>query len=134
LDTITIARIILDLYATKDGGFTASTAGVQKIEMGICVVTEAAFDAGQASIPDPRVAADFPARGWLWRGLMLVQWHNLNSIENETPYLIGHVQADLGAMRRLDKGRLVLISSKTAIDGTEIDYNVNGLIRVLCLT
>ncbi len=133
LDTITATRIILDLYATPDS-VSSTTSGIQKIEIGIGVVTEAAFDAGATAVPDPRVPADAPARGWLWRGVMVVGYQNVAGAENTNWNFPGHVAADLGAMRRVDRGRLVLISSKTALQGSEVTMDVSGIVRVLCLT
>ena len=133
LDTITVARIILDLWAVPDT-MSTTTSGVNKIEMGIVVVTEAAFDAGQTAVPDPRVPADAPARGWLWRGLMIASYQNVGGSEMETWNFPGHVAADLGAMRKVDRGRLVLVTSKTAIQGSALTWNMAGIVRVMCLT
>ncbi len=133
LDTITVARLIIDLYCTPDG-FTTTPSGIQKVEMGVMVVTEAAFDAGAASLPDPRVAADAPARGWLWRGLMLVGYQNPAGTEQDNFNFVGHVAVDIRTMRKVDRGRLVLVTSKTAIQGSELGVDITGLVRTLCLT
>jgi len=135
LDTITVTRLILDLYATPETP-ASNTSGTSRIDFGIGVITEAAFDAGSpwAQVPDPRVGKDTPARGWLWRGIMVVGFQNIAGDERENWNLVGHVRADLGAMRKVDKGKLVLITAKTALQGSVQDWDISGLIRTLCLT
>jgi len=133
LDTITVTRLIIDLYSHPTT-LTSNVSGIQKVEMGIGVVTGAAFDAGQASVPDPRIAADAPARGWLWRGLLFNSYQNVDGTEKENYNTLGHVSADLGAMRKVDRGKLILILSKTAVQGSEVNQAIVGLVRVLCLT
>ena len=133
LDTITVARIILDLWGTPPT-VVSNTSGVMQFEMGICVVTEAAFDVGQTAIPDPRVPADAPARGWLWRGVGAYGFQNLAGGEGENWSFPMHVVADLGAMRKVDRGKLVLVVAKTAVQGSAVNVDVFGIVRTLCLT
>jgi len=132
LDTITVTRLLISLHVTPDV-VTSNVSWGQRLDMGIGVVTGAAFDAGQASIPDPRVQSDAPARGWLWRASMAASWENLNALETG-PYVWPTQMWDIGAMRKVDRGKLVIVYAKTAFRGTESDVNIEGLIRVLCLT
>jgi len=86
--TVTTARLIGDLYATP-ASVTTTTSGIQILEMGVAVVTEPAFDAGVVSLPDPRVAADSPARGWLWRGVMMMSYQNPGGAEIQISWACG---------------------------------------------
>jgi len=97
-------------------------------------VTEPAFDAGVVSLPDPRVAADSPARGWLWRGVMMMSYQNPGGAEIQNWNFPGHVAFEVRSMRKVDRGILTFIVSKTVIQGSAFDVDVSGLIRILCLT
>ena len=122
LDTITVARLIGKFLFFPESQ-TSNVAYTQRIDMGIQVVTEPAFSAAGASLPDPRVEADAPARGWLWRESAVIIFHNLNADE-KGPYHYPEVAFDIRAMRKVDRGRLVFTMVKTAEDGTET--NVTG--------
>ena len=133
LDTITVARLVVGITATPDS-FTSGVSGVQRIDMGIGVASTPAFDIGVTALPDPRVASDAPPRGWLWRGSMSLVRSNVDGSEKETGQLYPTIRVDLGAMRKVDRGTLFFVTAKTAIQGSELDVDLSGLIRVLCLT
>ena len=133
LDTITVARLIVDITATPES-LIAAVQGVQRIDMGVAVVTNNAFSAGVSAVPDPRVAADAPARGWLWRGSMTQVYSNVDGSEKETMHLYPSRQYDIRTMRKVDQGRLIFIAAKTAIQGTAHDVDLSGLIRTLCMS
>ncbi len=133
LDNITVVRLLVELWMTPPS-LTSTASGLIQAQMGIGVSTNAAFSAGVTSLPDPRVPADAPARGWLWRGDMMYGYNNVDGTEKENWNFPGHTREDLGAMRKVDRGTLFFIFAGTAVVATEVDVDVTGLIRVLCLT
>ncbi len=128
----TAVRLIISLDVQPDS-VTSSVAWGQRLDMGIAVVSKPAFDGAVASLPDPRVNIDTPPRGWLWRTSMVVSWENLNALETG-PFVWPHDRWDIRAMRKVDRGKLVLITAKTAFRGTETNVNIEGIIRTLVLT
>ena len=132
LDTITAVRIILHLEVWP-ASLTSTFEGVQSIDMGIGVSSVDAFGIGISAMPDPRVQADTPPRGWLWRSSISMYQSNADGAEAKTP-LPGIVDADLSSMRKVDRGTLSLVIAKTARIGSAFDCSVLGLIRTLCLT
>ena len=132
LDTITATRIIGRLFATT-ASLTAQVDSGQRLDMGICVVDASAFAAGLTALPDPRVSGDSSPRGWLWRSAMFpVKVHSTDATFEVANF--DTIEFDVGAMRKVDKGKLVMIVYRTAFAGNAVDVDLEGLIRTLSLT
>jgi len=129
----TVERLIIRLFSNPDS-FTTTTSGVNRIDLGIGVVTADAFAVGITAVPDPRVVTDFPARGWLWKGVMFLSKSNAGGTESESYHYNDLLEADLRAMRKVDRGVLMMIAAQTAIQGSEVPLNIDGLVRTLLLT
>jgi len=129
-NTRTSVRALGDLTFVRTT-LTQVDEEIQQISCGICVVDLAAFVAGQASLPDPRVADDAPPRGWIWR------WTGTQvyvKLMGEAIWAINpRVMFDVGGARKVDRGKLVLITSKTALSGGEQNLRISGLVRILIL-
>jgi len=130
--TRTSARIIGDLVCLRSD-ITAITGESQKLDMGICVVDTAAFVIGQSALPDPRVPDDSPPRGWLWRWTGTVAYQR-SAGEPASIWMPSRVTFDVGGMRKIDRGKLVLITSKTGLAGSPVTVRISGSIRTLILT
>jgi len=132
LDTITAARLVISVTATPADP-VAQVSSIQRLDMGIGVMSEEAFAVGITASPDPRVSVDAPPRGWLWRDSMTIVIENTTGLEQGI-FSFPNIRADLRAMRKVDRGVLFLVTAKTAISGAERNIDLSGLIRVLCLT
>jgi len=130
-DTVTVARIIGRITVIP-ASLSATDQAAQRIDVGIGVATQAAFDAGVGSLPDPRVNADAPARGWLYRDSLVMMKQNSTGTVEDWLYPMSHF--DVGALRRVDKGVLFVVFAKTSLQGSAFDVQVSGLIRSMCLT
>ena len=115
----TLTRTIVDVNLAPP---TAVSDGQQIVSMGIGLVSQEAFVAGV--VPDPNVALDRPARGWVWRTQVIVA--GAASMVSHVPWTI---RADLRGMRRVDDGELVLIVNNDALDGTSFAVFVRGIVR-----
>ncbi len=133
LDTITVTRIIATLTLTPEDPIS-TTSGTNRVDIGIGVCTAAAFAAGAGSVPDPRVAADAPARGWLYRGSMTAAHQNGAGTEAASGWVYPTLTFDVGAMRKVDRGILFMVIALTAIQGSEVTWDMSGLVRSLCMT
>ena len=132
-DTITIARLVIDMVIVPES-VELNVSSVQRIDIGIGVSSTAAFAvAAGGGLPDPRLVAEVPPRGWLWKTSQVFVYSNSATFGIET-YLYPRVKADLGAMRKLDKGTLFMVMAKTTLSHTASDLDISGSIRVLCLT
>ena len=128
-DTITQVRSIGRLFFAPNLP-DAVVTGNQFIDMGIGVVTADALTAG--AVPDPAVAGDSPARGWVYRST--VGMHHNNSSGTLQGYLYPIVTWDVVGQRKVDKGKLILTMDKGVLSGTAFNLDVIGLVRTLCLT
>ena len=117
----TLVRLDL-LPATPDAAF-----GEQALCMGIGVSSEEAFSA--AALPDPNVAGDRPARGWIFRDVYVVKDHTAE--DGSSP--IRRVEMDLKSKRKVDSGQLFFAFNNDPIRGTVFDVRVHGLVRMLYL-
>ena len=132
-DNITTARLVMRL-AVFPASLTNQVDTVQRVDMAIGVATPEAFAvAGGAGLPDPRVNTQYPARGWLWKSVMWVAKEHGTSGTGEI-MVPDKLEADIGAMRKVDKGILYWIAVKTVVGGTAEDLDMSGLVRVLCFT
>ena len=130
-DTITVARLVGHLSYTTDNVENA-VDGAMIVDIGIQVVTAQALAAGGAAVPNPGIADETPARGWLYHDRVVIinaitagslDWHTLP--EN---------RFDLRAMRKVDRGVLILSMRTTVIHGTSYNTKVVGIVRALCMT
>jgi len=130
-DTVTVTRIIGRLAVYSDDLDSVADSGM-RIDIGIQVVTAQAFAAGGASVPSVAVATETPARGWLMKDrLLFMQAVGTDPLNR---FRIPEAQYDIGAMRKVDRGKLIL-SLHSTIDLTAgINLRVVGLIRALCMT
>jgi len=129
-DTITVVRLVGHLVISPSS-LIAVADGTQALDVGIGVSAEEAFNA--AVLPDPNVAGDIPARGWLWRDRILMGNARVAGLgENVVEY--GHVRFDIRAMRKVDRGILYVSMFNSPIAGTPQSITVVGIIRALCLT
>jgi len=124
-DTLTVVRLVVDLQGYVQT--TISTVGSQSLDVGIGVSSLEAF--GVNALPDVNVDDEYPPRGWLYINRKVAIRYAIDS-----PTVTARHQVDLRAMRRIDKGKLFVSMSTTAIDGTSQAVRVTGRIRALCLT
>ena len=95
------------------------------------MVTQEAFTA--AVVPDPEDDSEYPARGWLWRDRMIQAYANAAGTELEPYFMIPEVRFDVRAMRKVDKGKLVLTVTKAGSVGSTLDVVYHASFRVLCM-
>ncbi len=130
-DTITSVRIVGRLMLYSDNVLSVVDSAM-RLDLGIQVIPARTLTVGGAAIPNPSVSSEGPARGWLYRDRIVyvqsiasgpIDWHR-----------VPEVQFDLGAMRKVDRGNLIL-SMTTNVDlGTAINCRLVGIVRVLCMT
>ena len=117
----TLFRIDL-LPSIPDAAF-----GEQALCLGMGVSSEEAFSA--SALPDPNVAGDRPARGWLIRDVYVVKDHTAE--DGSSP--IRRVEFDVKSKRKVDSGQLFVNWTNDPIRGTAFNVRVHGLIRCLYL-
>ncbi len=118
---MTLVRTIIRLFTFP--GESSGALGAQAIDLGIGVADQEAFAA--AVLPDPEVAGDEPALGWVWRDRLV-------SIIPSDGDVISHMlQADIKSQRKIDDGELYFSASSTSILGTSHTLQLAGLIRCL---
>ena len=130
VETATVTRLIghLNLQATSTG----EVEYAEIVDVGIGVVSKEAFDVGVTAVPDPHVAGDVPARGWLYRARRLSIF-GLPSVGG--PFRIPAIfDFDVRAARRVDRGRLFMYIHTTNTGGTGTQMELVGLVRALALT
>ncbi len=111
----------LDLQSTTVAGAWGSNI----VHIGIGVVSVAALAAGAASLPNPSIANDKPALGWLYRTTVVVAQNGIG-----TP-VVFPITADVRGSRKIDRGDLVLMIDNVAHLGTTATIQCTGLIRCL---
>ncbi len=133
LETMTVARLIghLDFQA----GPADENEYAQIITIGIGVCSVEAFNVGVTAVPDLDVAAETPARGWLYRARRL----SLQALPTGgTPVAIHRQPAifsfDVRAMRKIDRGRLFMYIKNSTTGGNALSMEVVGLVRAMALT
>ena len=133
LDTITVARLIGKLTAVPSS-LTTQVDSEMIVDIGVGVASVEAFGvAASAGLPVVNAAASAPPRGWLYRA----QLHVVKVHSTGTTFEIliqGQDQFDIGAMRKVDKGRLYLVTQSTLIGGSAMNLSLTGLVRAMCLT
>ena len=130
-DTITGIRFLGRLVLISDNALGAVDGAVQ-CDIGIQVVTDQAFSSGGAAVPQVSASAQVPARGWIYRDRLVfvngvgagpIDWH----YEGETRF-------DVGTMRKVDRGTLLLSMRSGLAHGTGFNVKLVGIVRVLCMT
>lgn len=128
----TVTRVIVGLQVHHDN-HTSDHDAVQELEIGIGVVSEEAFLAGQASMPKPDITTEFPARGWLWVASYTAAFSNSTTFGVEI-YDFPRIDVDLRASRKVDRGILFLAAESRTVFGAGMILNLTGRIRALMLT
>jgi len=123
LSDLTLIRTIIcvDLhYTVHDSG-----EGFQVWNMGIFVQSREA--AAALITPDPDVAADHPMGGWVFRC-----GGSLHGFAADQPAVdVRHLERDIRAMRKLQRGVLSLVVSNDAGTGAASSISMTGIIRCL---
>jgi len=132
-DMITAVRLVIRLQCVPQN-LSDDIDGGTTISFGIGVSALEAFTA--LVLPDPEIDADVPARGWLWKSVMLAVANSVTGPPAHDVYFGTTLEADVRAMRKVDRGVLYLSmrSTDNAVSGSYLPTAVIGLVRVLCLT
>ncbi len=124
-DRMTLTRTIvgIDIANTvHDSG-----EGSQQVALGIGITSQESFAAG--TVPEPQVASDFPARGWVWRALYRVY----GFAADQPAVFNARIDKNIKAQRKLENGEAYLVVDNNAIEGVAAVIRVHGLIRQLWL-
>ena len=130
MTTKTVTRLIIgyDLFPEPQG---SNEVGIQRVHAGIGVVSSEAF--ALAAVPDPGTSIDFPTLGWAWRDV-----HSIAINEDSTfggqQFVYPRVDADIRAMRKVDKGILFFAVDNILSTGSSFSIRIVGMVRALCLT
>ncbi len=125
-DTLTVARIILDLTFNWPAGLGVDASACVSVGIGVSSV-EAFAAAATGGLPNPAIETSYPPRGWLYVAtLPAYMWANIS-------VLSAKFDADLHAMRKIDKGVLFIHAVHDSIVGVNA-LEFTGRARVLCLT
>ena len=125
VDTLTAVRIILDVKVYHGVDEVADHSAI--IHLGIGVASVEAFAAGTTSLPAPADSTAYPPRGWLYVA------SKPTGARNTTGIVVADFQADLRAMRKIDKGILFMCIQQVGVLGSSA-VDLWGRVRVLCLT
>ena len=120
---LTLLRTII----CHDYGYTIhdSGEGNQIIDVGIGVFSNEAF--GASALPDPDLATDFPAKGWVYRCR-----HKLAGFDADQPAVdIRTVYRDLRSRRKIENGILALHIMNKNGNGVASTIQVAGITRCL---
>ena len=120
---ITVVRMIIHINAFASP--TSGIIGVQRLDMGIGIVSVDALTA--AAVPDPNDEDDRPSGGWLWRDRIPVLDDSIGVI---TPTIS---MGDIRAKRRVSSGQLILTAINTTTAGGGFSISLVGIIRTLVL-
>ena len=130
IDTITVARLLINFEAFITGSVTVSSA--QGITVGVGVASSEAFAIGTTALPDPLLDTEYPPRGWLYAGSKICYLHVVAGVgvaKQDASF-----QLDLRGMRKIDKGKLFLLILNNNFTGGVGTIDVHGRARALCLT
>ncbi len=132
-DTITVARLVIDLWGYLSPTSEAETSQVVFVSVG--VASEEAFLLGAAALPDPQNADEAPARGWLYvMGLPVLQTLPSGATVAAMHRMDAHFDADVHGLRKVDRGRLFLRARNEPSLGAATTIQLTGRVRALCLT
>ena len=104
-----------------------SVEGSQVASLGIAIASQEAFAGGTVS--DPKTAADFPTRGWVWRARYRI-W---GFAADKAATFTRRVDLDLRSQRKLENGEAFLVVDNDPIEGTAATLLVTGIVRQLWL-
>ena len=132
-DTVTAVRLIIHLHMVPQN-LSDDIDGGTVVDMAVGVSAAEAFNANV--LPDPNVAGDTPARGWLWRDRLIAVGNSVTGPPAHDVYYGTEIRADVRAMRKVDRGILYLhlISGGMTVSGAYLPVAVIGIVRTLCLT
>ncbi len=118
---VTLIRTIirLDLLSTT----VAGAWGAQSATLAIGIAGQEAFAANV--VPDPSVASEEPARGWIWRENILVTQNGISTGVSK------RLTADIRGARKIQDGEVYLTFNNNNHSGTVFAVAVVGLIRLL---
>ena len=102
------------------------------VHVGIGVCSVEAFAIGGTSLPSPGTETDYPPRGWLYLASSLC--YRAVGAGPIDIVRFAEFQADLRAMRKVDKGVLFLTVVNSAALGASFTIGISGRVRALCLT
>lgn len=117
----TVIRTLIRLELSSST--VAGAWGRQLVDIGIGIASVESFDAGV--LPDPEVANDKPARGWLYRNSIVVTQNGIGTPINVT------VVADVRGARKIDRGELFIVATNSAFGGTSFTTAIRGVVRSL---
>ena len=126
LEGFTAARLILSF--TLLPSVPSGATGEMLVTYGIAMVSQDAFDAGAASLPDPISSTSFPVDGWLIRENRVVVDRTASEEIRPT-----YVTYDLRAQRKLENSLMAFIWKVTTIRGSTFNLRTLGWSRLLCL-
>jgi len=132
-DTVTAMRLIIR-FRMVPSNLSDNMSGEVRIDLGIGVAAKEAFDLGTTALPDPSVAEEVPARGWLWRSRMVATGQEEAALGYQI-YDSDTLTADVRAMRKVDRGILYLRAKVREANPTDFaSMRLTGIVRVLCAT
>ena len=118
----TLTRVVLELALSAQG---AGPDGLQIFDVGVGLAEQDAFAAG--ALPDPNVATDEPARGWVWRTRCLVP-RDADTIRQPI-----RCMGDFRAQRKVDGAEVFVIFTNILVEGTAFTVRLVGIVRCLYL-
>jgi len=132
-DTVTAIRIIIRMHVVPQN-LSDNIDGGAVVDMAIGVAALEAFTANV--VPDPDVAAETPARGWLWKDRLIAVGNSVTGPPAHDVYYGTSLHADVRAMRKVDRGILYLAIAirDMGVSGSFLPTSVIGSVRVLCAT
>jgi len=123
---MTLLRTIIGLDVAR---FTHDSGeGSEQVSLGIGIASPEAFNTALA-LSDPEVDADFPTRGWIWRG----RYRIYGFAADQPAVFNARVDLDLRSMRKLENGIMYFAAQSSTVEGTSSLSRVSGLIRQLWL-
>ncbi len=126
IERFTVTRTIIRLdiaAAVRDSG-----EGDQVFDVGIGVVQDT--QTVVADMPNPSLETEYPTMGWLWRSRFRIY---AVAVDDQNVNLV-RLDLDIRAQRKLQNGRMVLISTNNDNQGTSTAVQMSGLIRMLYIT
>ncbi len=130
VDTLTVTRLLIDFWYMA--GPTNENEGLARVSVGIGVTSAEAFSAG--IFPDPNTSTEYPPRGWIYVATQpALQALPTSATPTAMWRMDAHFKADIGAMRKIDKGKLFMVVNNDTISNALTLFRI-GRVRALCLT
>jgi len=126
---LTLIRTIirLDVMSTDP---VETNQGIQRLAMGIGVVSNEAFAIGTTAVPDSNTSGEHPARGWVYRTAGAIQ---INISSGAVLSEMWRVDEDIRTKRKIDRGDLFMKFANLNVQGTGNSLTVVGVVRCLLL-